>query len=75
MHVSTSSYFSILNSEFTYNTANQTSTIEVIGSSTTVNNTISGSIFSYNSAIQNTISLLYSDTIISLTTFNMNSAT
>ena len=51
MYVSTSSYFTIINSDFQYNTANETSTIEVLGSSTTINNTITGSTFNKNSAI------------------------
>ena len=72
MYVSTNSHFSIYDTEFSYNKANLTSTIEVLGSSTTNNNTITGSTFNYNSAIKNTLSLMYSLNIISQSTFSYN---
>lgn len=61
MYVSTESYFAAVDCSFTNNYANETSTIEVLGSSSTNNITISSCNFEKNSASKNTISLMYSN--------------
>ena len=75
LYVSTSSYFDIVVSEFTYNYANETSTIYILGSSSTHNITINGCTFEYNTAIKNTLSFMYAQAFLIQTEFNYNSAT
>lgn len=75
MYLVTESYFTILNSEFSKNTANETSTIDVLGSSSIYNNTLSNCIFKENSAQKNTISFMYALTYITNSQFIDNKAT
>ena len=60
MYVSTESYFNITSSVFEENFANLTSTIEILGSSSTKNCTLIGCRFALNTAIKNTASFMYS---------------
>lgn len=75
LYVSTQSYFEIYTSDFSQNTANLTSTIDILGSSDTNNNTISGCTFESNTAIKNTLSFMYASTIVTSSEFNYNIAT
>lgn len=72
--VSTEAYFEIDDSNFLENQAIYASTIEVLGSSSSNNITISGSTFEKNSANKNTISLMYSYVIIRKSYFTNNLA-
>ena len=75
LYVSTSSYFDLVVSEFSYNQANETSTIYILGSSSTKNVTIDGCTFEYNTAIKNTLSFMYAQALVTSTDFDYNSAT
>lgn len=75
MYVSTESYFTLDSCEFTSNIANETSTIEVLGSSQNNNITIKSSRFESNRAIKNTLSLMYSLAYIEKCYFVTNKAT
>ena len=65
----------MISSDFSYNTANETSTIDILGSSTTNNVTIDGCTFEYNSASKNTISFMYANAIVTSSEFTYNTAT
>ena len=75
MSVYTDSYFTMLGCDFTYNKANTTSVLNVVGSSSVYNNTIYACNFEYNSALMNTLSLMYSKTNITKCSFSKNTAT
>lgn len=62
--MSTESYFEATACEFISNHANQTSVIEVLGSSATDNITITSCQFETNIAIKNSLSLMYSNVVI-----------
>lgn len=72
--VYTDSYFTLKGCDFTSNSANTTSAINVVGSSTTYNNTIYACNFESNTAIMNTLSLMYSKTNITKCYFSKNTA-
>ncbi|CDW71354.1 UNKNOWN [Stylonychia lemnae] len=75
IYVSTESYFTTINTIYTKNYAPETATIQVLGSSPIANNTILNCNFEYNTADKNTISLMYSNTYISKSSFENNKAT
>lgn len=75
LYVSTDSYFDAESCTFSSNYANETSVIQVLGSSTTYNNTINYCTFDSNSALKNTISLMYANTNIENSEFTYNTAT
>ena len=74
MYISTESYFTATNCDFKYNTANETSTIQVLGSSSTNNITLNYCTFQNNSATMNSISLMYSNVVIEYSQFVDNHA-
>lgn len=74
LYITTNSFFDAVSCEFTYNYANQTSTIEVLRSSTLQNNTIKTCNFDRNTAVKNTLSLMYSKVVIENSYFTYNQA-
>lgn len=64
----------VKSSEFTENRANQSSAIEVIQSHRYYNVTIYDCIFESNTALSNTITLVYSNTVVNASEFKTNIA-
>ena len=75
MYVSTESYFKAEECEFTENYSNETSTIEILGSSKTENIELDYCTFETNEVIRNTMSLMYANVIIKNSEFINNIAT
>jgi len=74
LYVTTESYFNLNGTIFSENEAGEISTIDVKKSSFAHNNTINECDFTYNKAVRNTISLMYSNTIITRCFFKENEA-
>lgn len=72
--MATESYFDAISCEFSENYANDTSTIDVLGSSITNNITITGCSFEKNQALKNTISLMRANVVIDSGFFSGNKA-